>query len=92
LLFVPRFTFSTVPALDRVLLPAGTDNAARQQVVAAWSAGPGRPTAEDIYQSVGRGESAYDATLQDLARTRHGALAQTIADTLFYQPGATQFA
>ncbi|MBV9603431.1 MAG: DJ-1/PfpI family protein [Chloroflexi bacterium] len=91
-LFVPRFTFSTVPALDRVLVPAGTDNVARQQVLAAWSAGQGRPPAEDIYQSIGRGESAYEATLQDLARTRSGPLAQTIADTLFYQLGATQFA
>jgi hypothetical protein len=45
-----------------------------------------------VTSSVGRGESAYDATLQDLARTRDGALAQTIASSLFYQTDATQFA
>jgi len=90
-LFVPRFSFSTVPALDRVLMPAGADNAARQQVLGAWSATGRGPAAEDIYQEVGRGESAYEATLQDLARTRHAALAQTIALSLFYPADAAVF-
>jgi putative intracellular protease/amidase len=91
-LFVARFKFSSVPALDRVLLPAGENNAARQQVVAAWSAAEGHPAVEDIYQHVGLSESVYDATLQDLARTRHGALAQTIASSLFYPADPAQFA
>jgi putative intracellular protease/amidase len=90
-LFVPRFTYSTVPALDRVLVPAGTDNAARQRALAAWSAGQGRPPAEDIYQSVGRGENAYDVTLQDVARTRHAALAETLASAIFYPADPSLF-
>jgi len=90
--FVPRFTFSTVPALDRVLLPTGDRNAARQQVLAAWSATNRGPAPEDIYQEVGRSESAYDATLQDLARTRHAAVAQTIAMSLFYPADSALFA
>jgi len=32
---------------------------------------------------VGSGETAYDASLQDLARTRGGILARITADTLF---------
>jgi transcriptional regulator GlxA family with amidase domain len=91
-LFVPRFTFNSVPALHRVLIPLGENNAARQQVVAAWSADQGRPAVEDIYQQVGPGESVYDATLQDLARTRYGALAQTVASSLFYPVDPAQFA
>lgn len=89
-LFVPRFTFSTVPALDRVLIPAGEHNVSRQQVVAAWGSARSGPAVEDIYQDVGPGESAYDATLQDLARTRHGALAQTIASSVFYRKSSPQ--
>src|SRR5579859_5348208 len=91
-LFVPRFSFSAVPALDRVLVPAGQDYVARQQMVAAWSAGQGRPRAEDTYENVGPSESVYDATLQDLARTRHGALAQAMASSLFYSADAPLFA
>ena len=84
-LFVPRFTFSTVPGLDRVLVPAGENGAGRQQVVAAWGSAQSGPPAENIYQYVGKSESAYDATLEDVARTRHAALAQTIASSIFYQ-------
>ena len=91
-LFVPRFSFSTVPALDRVLIPAGEHNASRQQIVAAWESAHPYPAVEDIYQDVGPRENAYDATLQDLARTRHGALAQTIASSVFYPADSALFA
>jgi hypothetical protein len=67
---LPRYEFSTVPALDRVLPTAGENNAAKQQVLAAWSAIQPRQPVEDIYQNVGSGETAYDASLRDLARTR----------------------
>jgi putative intracellular protease/amidase len=83
-LFVPRFTFTTVPELDRVLIPAGEDSVARQQVVARWSAIQPSHPAEDVYRSVGHGESAYDASFEDLARTHNGPLAQTIASAIFY--------
>ena len=91
-LFVPRFSFSDVPSLDRVLVPAGVNEAARRQVLAAWSASNTGPAPEDIFQKVGQSESAYDATLQDLARTRNVALAETIADSVFYPADAPLFA
>jgi hypothetical protein len=91
-LFVPRFSFSAMPPLDRVLVPAGADNAARRQVLAAWSAHNTGPAPEDMYQEVGQSESAYDATFQDLARTRHAALAQTTANAIFYPADAALFA
>ena len=90
-LFVPRFTFATVPGLDRVLVPAGENTVGRQQVVAAWGSAQAGPAAEDIYQNAGNGESAYDATLQDLARTRHAALAQPIASSIFYPADSALF-
>lgn len=34
--FVPRYDFSSVPSLDRVLVPAGADSDAKKQVIAAW--------------------------------------------------------
>jgi hypothetical protein len=68
-LCLPRYEFSTVPALDRVLPAAGENNAAKQQVLAAWSAIQPRQPVEDIYQNVGSGETAYDASLRDLGIT-----------------------
>jgi len=60
-------------------------------VLAVWSAArPGQPVA-DIYQNVGSGETAYDASLRDLTRT-HGALrAHLVADALFYSAAAADF-
>jgi transcriptional regulator GlxA family with amidase domain len=82
--FLPRYDFSSVPALDRVLVPAGDNNSAKQQVNAAWSAAePGR-RAEDIYQNVGIGETAYDASMRDLAQRHNVFLARAVADGLFY--------
>jgi hypothetical protein len=82
--FVPRYDFGTVPALDRVLVPAGPDSNAKRRVVAAWSSGPAGPPVEDIFQNVGNGETAYEATFEDLARTQGGTLARADASILFY--------
>jgi putative intracellular protease/amidase len=82
--FVPRYDFHTAPALDRVLVPAGADSDAKRQVVAAWSSDQAHPSAEDIFQNVGKGESAYDATYQDLARTQNSSLARANAGLMFY--------
>ena len=90
-LFVPRYTFSSVGTLDRVVVPAGENEAARQQVMAAWSAHQAGPPAEDIYQKVGAGETAYDVTLRDLARTHDGILARATADGLFYTANSGDF-
>jgi transcriptional regulator GlxA family with amidase domain len=83
-LFLPRYDFRTVPALDRVLVPAGEGEEAKQQAVAAWSRVQPRRSVEDIYRNVGLGETAYDVSLRDLARTHNLSLARTVADTLFY--------
>jgi AraC family transcriptional activator FtrA len=90
--FLPRYDFNSVPALDRVVVPAGENNSAKQQVSAAWSAAqPGRP-AEDIYQNVGSGETAYDASLRDIAQEHNGSLAHAVADGLFYTANPQDFA
>lgn len=74
-----------------MLVPVGENNAAKQQVISAWSAiQPGRP-AEDPYTNVGSGETAYDATLRDLAHTRNGVHARAIADDLFYTANPQDF-
>jgi len=83
-LFAPRYDFATVPSPDRVLVPAGDDSDAKRQVIAAWSsANTGRP-AEDIFQNVGKGETAYEAMFEDLARTQGAAFARDDASILFY--------
>jgi len=83
-LFVPRYDFSTVPALDRVVVAAGANDAAKQQVLAGWATVRPRQPVEDIYQRVGSGETAYDASLRDLARTRSVIVAHSTDETLFY--------
>ena len=83
-LFVPHYDFHTIPGLDRILVPAGSNATAKSRITAAWSdSQPGRP-AEDLYGNVGNGETAYDATLRDLARTRNDGLAGAAATGLFY--------
>jgi transcriptional regulator GlxA family with amidase domain len=81
---LPRYSFESVPSLDRVILAPGDNDLARHEAEAAWSAiQPGRP-AVDLYGSVGHGESAYDVSFRDLAQTRNGFLAQHMANVLFY--------
>jgi len=90
--FLPRYDFNSVPALDRVVVPAGENNAAKQQVSVAWSAAqPGRP-AEDIYRNVGFGETAYDASLRDIAQEHNGIIARAVADGFFYTANPQDFA
>jgi len=88
---LPRYSFESVPALDRVVLAAGDNDAARHAAEARWSAiQPGRP-AVDLYGSVGHGESAYDVSFRDLAQTRNRFLAQHMANVLFYPADVSQF-
>ncbi len=82
--FVPRYDFGTVRQLDRVLVPAGPDSNAKQQVVAAWSADKAHRPVEDIFQNVGSGETAFEATFEDLARTQGSSFARANASMLFY--------
>jgi len=97
--FVPRDDFSTVPTLDRVLVPAGANSDAKRQVVAAWSSNQSLRPVDDIFQNVGvplvgvplagvppvgNGETAYEATFEDLARTQGSSFARADASLLFY--------
>ena len=60
-------------------------------MITAWSAHrPGQP-AEDIYRNVGFGETAYDASIRDLAHTHNGMLARATADSLFYTANPRDF-
>jgi putative intracellular protease/amidase len=88
---LPRYSFDSVPSLDRVVLAPGEDDLARHEAEATWAAvQPGRP-AVDLYRTVGHGESAYDVSFRDLAQTRNGFLAQHMANVLFYPAdGAVQ--
>src|SRR5438105_10533487 len=88
---LPRYTLGDVPALDRVLVAAGENDAAKHEVVAAWSAiQPGRPV-DDLYRNVGNNETAYDVSFQDLAHSRNGVVARVVADTLFFPAEAALF-
>jgi transcriptional regulator GlxA family with amidase domain len=87
LVFLPRYAFGTVPALDRVVLPGGDPTASRQQAITGWERlHPDRPV-QDIHRNIGPGESAYDATLQDLAQRHNGMVAAAIARTMFVPTG-----
>ena len=81
---LPRYSFDSVPTLDRVVLAPGENDIAKQEAEAAWLAvQPARP-AVDLYRTVGLGESAYDVSFRDLAQTRNRFLAQHMANVLFY--------
>ncbi|MBV9172062.1 MAG: DJ-1/PfpI family protein [Chloroflexi bacterium] len=90
-LFVPRYDIATVPALDRVVVAASDNGAARQQVLTDWSASKTGPSVEDIFQNVGSGQTAYDASLRDIARTRSSIPAHLIDNTLFYSAAEEDF-
>jgi AraC family transcriptional activator FtrA len=88
---VPRYTFDTVPSLDRVLVPASDNDTARRQAGAAWTKLQPTTPAEDLYASVGHGESAYDVSFRDLARTHDGVISRVVANMLFYPVDEVQF-
>jgi transcriptional regulator GlxA family with amidase domain len=89
--FLPRYDFSTVPNLDRVLVPAGENSSAKQEVSAAWSATQSGRRVEDIYENVGIDETAYDASVHDIAREQNGVIARAVTDALFYNAGQSDF-
>jgi transcriptional regulator GlxA family with amidase domain len=82
LVLIPRYDFSTVPALDRVVVPAGDPTDSRQQATAAWNRlHPDRPV-QEVHRDVGHGVSAYEATLRDLSRSHNGMVVLPIANGL----------
>jgi hypothetical protein len=70
--------------LDRVLIPAGPDSAAKREVVAAWSADPTRRPVEDIFEYVPARETSYEATFEDLAKTQGATFGRSAASLWFY--------
>jgi hypothetical protein len=81
---LPRYSFDSVPALDRVVLAPGENDVAKHDAEAAWSAIQPGHAAVDLYRTVGHGESAYDVSFRDLAQTRNRFLAQHMANVQFY--------
>jgi AraC family transcriptional regulator, transcriptional activator FtrA len=91
LTFIPRDDFRSIGSLDRVVLPGGDATNAMRQSVMAWNQlRPERPV-QEIHIGVGAGESAYDATLRDLARAQSALAATGIGQTLFYPTEHIQF-
>jgi hypothetical protein len=60
----------------------------QHQALVAWNTRHPDRQAEAIQRNVGHGVTAYEATLQDLARRYNGTVASAIADILFV-PDAT---
>jgi len=83
LILIPRYNFNTVNSLDRVVVPGGDMTSSQLQSVAAWNKLHPDRQAEAIDRNVGQGETAYDATIQDLARTHNAMAASAIAQILF---------
>jgi hypothetical protein len=81
---LPRYSFDSVPSLDRVVLAPGDSELARQEADVAWTARQPGLSPLDPYRTVGHGESAYDVSFRDLAQTRNRFLAQHMANVLFY--------
>jgi AraC family transcriptional regulator, transcriptional activator FtrA len=89
LILLPRYDFQTVPSLDRVVVPGGEMNSSQQQAIAAWNRLHPDRQAEAIHRNVGQGETAYDATLQDLAHHYNARVASAIAAVLFFPAETT---
>jgi hypothetical protein len=83
LILLPRYDFQTVQSLDRVVVPGGETNSSQQQAIAAWNGLHPDRQAEAIQRTVGHGETAYEATVQDLARRYNRTVAAAMAAILF---------
>jgi transcriptional regulator GlxA family with amidase domain len=92
LTLVPRNDASSAPALDRVVLPGGDATDAQRQAVARWTQLRPERAVEHIHRNVGAGETAFDATLRDLAHTHGRMIATTIGQALFYAAGDSMVA
>jgi transcriptional regulator GlxA family with amidase domain len=90
LTFVPRTDAQTAAQLDRIVLPGGDATEAMRQTVARWAQQRPEVPVEQIHRHVGTGESAYDATLKDMARTRSRMLATATGQALFYPTAQLQ--
>jgi transcriptional regulator GlxA family with amidase domain len=88
LILIPRYDVQSIPALDRVVLPGGETNSSQQQALAAWNSLHPNRQAETIHRNVGHGETAYEATIQDMARRYNGTVASATADILFVPDAA----
>jgi putative intracellular protease/amidase len=88
---VPRWGFSDVPAMDRLIVPG---DQARQLAAAGIRAWQARAQAAPVfYAHAGKADSfAFDAPLQDLARQENIPTAVLAAKRLEYRPGTIQTA
>jgi putative intracellular protease/amidase len=84
LVFIPRTTFATAPAVGRAVLPGGDATQARDEAVAAWTVLRPDRSVEAIHRDAGAHGTAYDATIRDLARTQHVLVAGWAGEAMFY--------
>jgi transcriptional regulator GlxA family with amidase domain len=90
LVLLPRYDFSSIPAVDRVIVPGGEPTAARQQAIATWNQLHPDRSVEEIHRDVGPGGSAFDLTVRDLARRHNGMVAAAIAEANYISTSTSQ--
>jgi AraC family transcriptional regulator, transcriptional activator FtrA len=86
---VPRWGFSDVPAMDRLIVPGSPARQLTEAGISAWEA---RAKAAPVfYLHAGTPDRfAFDAPLQDLARRENIPTAVLAAKRLEYRPGTIQ--
>jgi transcriptional regulator GlxA family with amidase domain len=89
LVFLPRTDFPSLARVDRAVLPGGDTTEGRYQARATWTAAHPDVLLDEMHRGVGRGESAYDATLRDMARTHNSVIATAMGMAMFYAAEGT---
>jgi transcriptional regulator GlxA family with amidase domain len=84
LVLLPRYDAATAPALDRVIVPAGSASTLRRAAIESWSRRRPSTDVVDLFQGSDGSESAYEATFADIARENGAAVAALAQRALFY--------
>jgi transcriptional regulator GlxA family with amidase domain len=84
LVLLPRYDAATAPALERVIVPAGTSSTLRRAAVESWSGRRPGTDVVDLFQAPDASQSAYEATFADIARENGAAVAALAQRALFY--------
>jgi putative intracellular protease/amidase len=83
MIMVPRFSYTDVPTLDRVIVLSDRDDAGAAMVAEQWNDRPGQPRAQILTSGAGAA-FVYDAVIADIARHMGGAVARSNAANLVY--------
>jgi transcriptional regulator GlxA family with amidase domain len=84
LVLLPRYDAATAPALDRVIVPAGSAYALRRAAIETWSSRRPSTDVVDLLQGSDGSQSAYEATFAQIARENGAAVAALAQRALFY--------